>query len=200
MPIVTIQITREGTTPEQKAALIKGATDLLPVPATRRARATRSRQESQLATIRDRGAPIIAGTLDTRSSNSIQGRSGAFMGEFAGHRFLANSLSANCGTAPSCDGYRIKPRTVKRRGTTTAVSSSSRSISHAAAASIGSKLTSPNTSTPACVSADKNVVSGPAFPSVVCVCSSSWAGGGFGGAGVSRGGRSGGFDGAGNVS
>nr|WP_216821125.1 tautomerase family protein [Singulisphaera sp. GP187] len=26
MPIVTIQITREGTTPEQKAALIKGAT------------------------------------------------------------------------------------------------------------------------------------------------------------------------------
>jgi 4-oxalocrotonate tautomerase len=29
MPIVTIQITREGTTPEQKAALIKGATDLL---------------------------------------------------------------------------------------------------------------------------------------------------------------------------
>jgi hypothetical protein len=27
MPIVTIQITREGTTPEQKAALIKGATD-----------------------------------------------------------------------------------------------------------------------------------------------------------------------------
>ncbi len=24
MPIVTIQITREGTTPEQKAALIKG--------------------------------------------------------------------------------------------------------------------------------------------------------------------------------
>ena len=29
MPIVTIQITREGTTREQKAALIKGATDLL---------------------------------------------------------------------------------------------------------------------------------------------------------------------------
>jgi 4-oxalocrotonate tautomerase len=29
MPIVTIQITREGTTPQQKAALIKGATDLL---------------------------------------------------------------------------------------------------------------------------------------------------------------------------
>ncbi len=29
MPIVTIQITREGTTDEQKAALIKGATDLL---------------------------------------------------------------------------------------------------------------------------------------------------------------------------
>jgi 4-oxalocrotonate tautomerase len=29
MPIVTIQITREGTTPAQKAALIKGATDLL---------------------------------------------------------------------------------------------------------------------------------------------------------------------------
>jgi 4-oxalocrotonate tautomerase len=29
MPIVTIQITREGTTPEQKAALIKGATDLM---------------------------------------------------------------------------------------------------------------------------------------------------------------------------
>lgn len=29
MPIVTIQITREGTTPEQKAALIKGATNLL---------------------------------------------------------------------------------------------------------------------------------------------------------------------------
>ena len=29
MPIVTIQITREGTTPGQKAALIKGATDLL---------------------------------------------------------------------------------------------------------------------------------------------------------------------------
>jgi 4-oxalocrotonate tautomerase len=29
MPIVTIQITREETTPEQKAALIKGATDLL---------------------------------------------------------------------------------------------------------------------------------------------------------------------------
>jgi 4-oxalocrotonate tautomerase len=29
LPIVTIQITREGTTPEQKAALIKGATDLL---------------------------------------------------------------------------------------------------------------------------------------------------------------------------
>jgi 4-oxalocrotonate tautomerase len=29
MPIVTIQITREGTTPEQKAALIRGATDLL---------------------------------------------------------------------------------------------------------------------------------------------------------------------------
>jgi 4-oxalocrotonate tautomerase len=29
MPIVTIQITREGTTPGQKAALIKGATDLM---------------------------------------------------------------------------------------------------------------------------------------------------------------------------
>ncbi|MCE9557097.1 MAG: 4-oxalocrotonate tautomerase family protein [Planctomycetes bacterium] len=29
MPIVTIQITREGTTPEQKVALIKGATELL---------------------------------------------------------------------------------------------------------------------------------------------------------------------------
>ncbi|OWK45706.1 tautomerase family protein [Fimbriiglobus ruber] len=29
MPIVTIQITREGTTPEQKAALIAGATKLL---------------------------------------------------------------------------------------------------------------------------------------------------------------------------
>lgn len=29
MPIVNIQITREGTTAEQKAALIKGATDLL---------------------------------------------------------------------------------------------------------------------------------------------------------------------------
>jgi 4-oxalocrotonate tautomerase len=29
MPIVTIQITREGTTPGQKAALIQGATDLL---------------------------------------------------------------------------------------------------------------------------------------------------------------------------
>jgi hypothetical protein len=29
MPIVTIQITREGTTPGQKAALIKGATELL---------------------------------------------------------------------------------------------------------------------------------------------------------------------------
>ncbi|SFH74401.1 tautomerase family protein [Planctomicrobium piriforme] len=29
MPIVTIQITREGTTPEQKAALIQGATKLL---------------------------------------------------------------------------------------------------------------------------------------------------------------------------
>ena len=29
MPILTIQITREGTTPEQKAALIKGATELL---------------------------------------------------------------------------------------------------------------------------------------------------------------------------
>lgn len=29
MPIVTIQITREGATREQKAALIKGATDLL---------------------------------------------------------------------------------------------------------------------------------------------------------------------------
>ena len=29
MPIVTIQITRAGATPEQKAALIKGATDLL---------------------------------------------------------------------------------------------------------------------------------------------------------------------------
>jgi hypothetical protein len=29
MPIVTIQITREGTTPGQNAALIQGATDLL---------------------------------------------------------------------------------------------------------------------------------------------------------------------------
>ena len=29
MPIVTIQVTREGVTPERKAALIKGATDLL---------------------------------------------------------------------------------------------------------------------------------------------------------------------------
>jgi 4-oxalocrotonate tautomerase len=29
VPIVTIQITREGTTREQKAALIKGATDLM---------------------------------------------------------------------------------------------------------------------------------------------------------------------------
>ena len=29
MPIVTIQITREVTTPEQKAAPLKGATDLL---------------------------------------------------------------------------------------------------------------------------------------------------------------------------
>ena len=29
MPIVTIQITREGNTPEQKSALIKGVTDLL---------------------------------------------------------------------------------------------------------------------------------------------------------------------------
>lgn len=29
MPIVTIKITREGTTPQQKAALIQGATDLL---------------------------------------------------------------------------------------------------------------------------------------------------------------------------
>jgi 4-oxalocrotonate tautomerase len=29
MPIVTIRITREGATPEQKAALIRGATDLL---------------------------------------------------------------------------------------------------------------------------------------------------------------------------
>ena len=29
MPIVTIQVTREGVTDEQKAALIKGATDLL---------------------------------------------------------------------------------------------------------------------------------------------------------------------------
>jgi 4-oxalocrotonate tautomerase len=29
MPIVTIQLTREGTTPQQKAELIKGATDLL---------------------------------------------------------------------------------------------------------------------------------------------------------------------------
>jgi len=29
MPIITIQITREGTTPEQKTALIKGATDLM---------------------------------------------------------------------------------------------------------------------------------------------------------------------------
>jgi 4-oxalocrotonate tautomerase len=29
MPIMTIKITREGTTPEQKAALIKGATDLM---------------------------------------------------------------------------------------------------------------------------------------------------------------------------
>jgi hypothetical protein len=33
MPIVTIQITREGTTPEQKAALIKGGDG----PAGRRA-------------------------------------------------------------------------------------------------------------------------------------------------------------------
>lgn len=29
MPIVTIQITREGATPGQKAALIEGATELL---------------------------------------------------------------------------------------------------------------------------------------------------------------------------
>jgi 4-oxalocrotonate tautomerase len=29
MPIVTIQITREGTSPEQKAALIQGVTKLL---------------------------------------------------------------------------------------------------------------------------------------------------------------------------
>ena len=29
MPIVTIQVTREGVTPGQKGALIKGATDLL---------------------------------------------------------------------------------------------------------------------------------------------------------------------------
>jgi len=29
MPFVNIRITREGATPEQKAALIKGATDLL---------------------------------------------------------------------------------------------------------------------------------------------------------------------------
>ena len=29
MPIVTIQVTREGVTAEQKAELIKGATDLL---------------------------------------------------------------------------------------------------------------------------------------------------------------------------
>jgi len=29
MPIVTIQVTREGVTPAQKEALIKGATDLL---------------------------------------------------------------------------------------------------------------------------------------------------------------------------
>jgi 4-oxalocrotonate tautomerase len=29
MPLVNIKITREGATPEQKAALIKGATDLL---------------------------------------------------------------------------------------------------------------------------------------------------------------------------
>lgn len=29
MPIVTIQVTREGVTAEHKAALIKGATDLL---------------------------------------------------------------------------------------------------------------------------------------------------------------------------
>ena len=29
MPIVTIQITPEGTTSQQKAALVKGATDLL---------------------------------------------------------------------------------------------------------------------------------------------------------------------------
>ena len=29
MPYVNIQITREGVTPEQKAALIQGATDLL---------------------------------------------------------------------------------------------------------------------------------------------------------------------------
>jgi 4-oxalocrotonate tautomerase len=29
MPIVTIQFTNEGTTPEQKKALIKGATDLV---------------------------------------------------------------------------------------------------------------------------------------------------------------------------
>ena len=29
MPVVTIQITREGTTSEQQASVIKGATDLL---------------------------------------------------------------------------------------------------------------------------------------------------------------------------
>ncbi|MES9966489.1 MAG: 4-oxalocrotonate tautomerase family protein [Sedimenticola sp.] len=29
MPYVNIKVTREGVTPEQKAALIKGATDLL---------------------------------------------------------------------------------------------------------------------------------------------------------------------------
>lgn len=29
MPIINIQITREGATPEQKAELIKGATDLI---------------------------------------------------------------------------------------------------------------------------------------------------------------------------
>jgi 4-oxalocrotonate tautomerase len=29
MPIVTVQVTREGVTSEQKAALIQGATDLL---------------------------------------------------------------------------------------------------------------------------------------------------------------------------
>lgn len=29
MPVVTIQITREGATPEQRAALIRGTTDLL---------------------------------------------------------------------------------------------------------------------------------------------------------------------------